>query len=61
MQELVAEEATRIQAPEELVRSITSKTRKKNSRARFKDFTDINPEISAQLLKTWLRGEEENE
>lgn len=62
VQELAAEEANRIQAPEELIRlDELGKTREEELKSQIQDFTDINPEISAQLLKTWLRGEEENE
>ncbi|QAT41991.1 flagellar basal-body MS-ring/collar protein FliF [Aminipila luticellarii] len=47
---------------EELVRlDELGKTREEELKGQIQDFTDINPEISAQLLKTWLRGEEENE
>ncbi len=63
VQELAAaEEAQRAQDTQELVRlDELGKTREEELKSQIQDFTDINPEISAQLLKTWLRGEEENE
>ncbi|MHC1724193.1 MAG: flagellar basal-body MS-ring/collar protein FliF [Aminipila sp.] len=61
VEELAAEEVNIVQAPEELIRlDELGKTREEELKGQIQDFTDINPEISAQLLKTWLRGEEDN-
>lgn len=61
-QELVTNDARLAQEAEELVNlDELGKTREDELKNQIQDFTDINPEISAQLLKTWLRGEEENE
>lgn len=61
-QELAAEEAMRVKETDELIQlDELGKTREEELRSQIQDFTDINPEISAQLLKTWLRGEEDNE
>lgn len=61
-QELAAEEVLPIEETEELVRlDELGKTREEELKSQIQDFTDLNPEISAQLLKTWLRGEEDNE
>jgi flagellar M-ring protein FliF len=34
------------------------RTRENELKSKIGDFTDTNPEISAQLIKTWLRGDE---
>lgn len=61
-QEIAAEEAKRIEQPEELVNlDDLGKTREEELKNQIQDFTDINPEISAQLLKTWLRGDADDE
>lgn len=36
-------------------------TRESELRDEIREFADHNPEISAQLIKTWLRGEDSNE
>lgn len=61
-QEIAAEEAKYAQDSEELVHlDELGKTREDELKNQIQDFTDINPEISAQLLKTWIRGDGENE
>lgn len=37
------------------------KTREMELKEQIGEFADLNPEIAAQLIKTWLRGESENE
>ncbi|QIB68369.1 flagellar M-ring protein FliF [Aminipila butyrica] len=62
VQEMVEEEVPLIEEIEDLVRlDELGKTREEELKSQIQDFTDLNPEISAQLLKTWLRGEEDNE
>lgn len=62
-EELATEEAKRLAAQENIISlDDLEKTREEELKSQIQDFTDMNPEISAQLLKTWLRGEEaENE
>ncbi len=55
------EEAKWAMENEEIVRlDEIEKSREDELKSQIQDFTDMNPEISAQLLKTWLRGEEDN-
>ncbi len=57
---LAEEEAKRLQEVESLVQlDELEKSREDELKSQIQDFTDVNPEISAQLLKTWLRGEED--
>ena len=59
--EVAAEAAQKLQEAESLVQlEDILKTREEELKGQIQDFTDINPEISAQLLKTWLRGDEDN-
>lgn len=60
-EEVAAEAAKKLQEAESLVQlDEITKTREEELKGQIQDFTDINPEISAQLLKTWLRGDEDN-
>ncbi|WP_051280740.1 flagellar basal-body MS-ring/collar protein FliF [Anaerovorax odorimutans] len=60
-----AKEETEEESLEEGVLSINVEdikpTRESELRDEIRDFASNNPEISAQLIKSWLRGEEENE
>lgn len=58
-EELATEEAKRLAAEDSIISlDELEKTREEELKSQIQDFTDMNPEISAQLLKTWLRGEE---
>ncbi len=58
-EELAAEEARRLAEQDSIISlDDLEKTREDELKSQIQDFTDMNPEISAQLLKTWLRGEE---
>lgn len=60
-EEVAAEAAKKLQEAESLVQlDEITKTREEELKGQIQDFTDVNPEISAQLLKTWLRGDEDN-
>ncbi len=56
---LAEEEAKRAKETEDLVNlDELGMTREEELKKQIQDFTDMNPNIAAQLLKTWLRGEE---
>ena len=58
-EELAAEEARRLTDSDTLISlDELEKSREDELKSQIQDFTDMNPEISALLLKTWLRGEE---
>lgn len=58
-EELAAEEARRLAEQDSIISlDELEKTREDELKSQIQDFTDMNPEISALLLKTWLRGEE---
>ncbi|MBN7773772.1 flagellar basal-body MS-ring/collar protein FliF [Clostridium aminobutyricum] len=60
--ELANEELPPDQNVEELLRlDDIAKSREEELREQIRDFADTNPEISAQLLKTWIRGGEQDE
>lgn len=60
--ELVGEELPQHENVEELLRlDEIAKSREEELREQIRDFAETNPEISAQLLKTWIRGGEQDE
>ena len=53
-----AAEPEKEEPPLELNLQDIKKTREMELKEQIKDFVDENPEISAQLIRTWLKGED---